>query len=1470
MKLKITALILTLLCCYGVHAQLTAAFSVSATEGCSPFKVQFSNQSFGTSGGTTYEWDFGNGNISYLSDPQAIYTEVKAYTVKLTLRDGGKVSTSSQTITVHPVPEFDLVADMDKVCIPSSVQFTVKPKPGQAAFSAFHWDFGDGLTERGYGATNGHAYSFPIEPSVAVTVTNQYGCYQTLRRDGLVKVLPALNVAFNATEEILCRTTDAVQFRNTTTGPGTLSYSWDFGDGTTSAVKEPSHVFNKKGIYTVALQVKSSEGCVITQTKQDYLNVASFQAKFDMPEKVCAWTMMQLQSTSVPATSDLHWTIGDAGDWYNTEPYFQTPETGNLKVRLIAGFGACYDTLVQEKPILPRPEIAEFSSKQLNFCGYPYTVEFTDNTPGSVKSEWSFDWAYNPPMVMETGNKVKRDFFRDDHIVWLRSTNKEGCSAETIQSIYVKSDQVRIVNHTDVPGTFINCDSVAAQFEVFSELTIKKYNWDLGNGATSSEANPIGKYTKPGNYPIKLIYETEEGCKNTLQAADLITVTGRMTPDFDVLQDTVCGANFFLIQNKSKAETDAYGQYHSFWYLNDELTSFYSPESDFWTKVSRPGDYTVKLVLQNPWCSAELTKEKAFYAKGPFPRIISAVNTCEGDRGEVVFTQETLGNATYWEWDFGDGTKQVFTTNEPTVAHHYKESGTYGVSLKVREGDCTIQTYSLNFNVMVKPTNMRLLSSKERICKDDPLSIQLLGMGQVAHFNSYIFVDHYEYEDGSRYLGFFNGSIMYSSEGRDELFNVDPLHKAIRAITVNSLGCYDTSTYLNYTIVGAAADFKVTGDGACFKNAITLTDASVKDGTEIVSWLWDFGDGTQKESATNTPVSHTYENPGNYYVALRIRDQSGCGNFASTAAQSISVYGPKAEFYVGPEYQLNSTISFSNATNTYGANSVEYKWDFGDGTQSTEAYPSKTYTVAGNYTVTLQATDPSTGCRSVVSHSFTVRDFRFAFAKSMSYVQSSCPPVVVQFYNQSVNYTRYVWDFGDGYTLENVPAPSHTYEKPGKYRVKLLVYGHNGLEGMVEDSVSVSLPQPVFSSDKMAYCAGDPVTLQSPTKGISLFTWDFGDGQVAGGTDLKTTHSYSRPGTYNPVLLVTDTNGCTQAVQLNGIAVRKGPELTIGPDDPEVCRGALVQLVASGGLSYEWMPAAGLSRSDIPNPTTIAVNDIRYTVTAKDEIGCATTAYKDIKVVQKEEVSLTASRTEICLGESAQLQAGGTATIRWIGGTDGLNNNAIANPVATPRQTNTYQVVGSDHKGCFSDTAAITIAVRPLPAVDAGPGASIVAGNSFSIPLTASSDVTRYTWSPAQFLDCSNCAQPIARPQTDMTYTVTVFNQYNCTASDTVQLQLICSTTGAAIPNAFSPNGDGKNDRFVIQGVAKINSLIIFDRWGTKVYERKNFFPSDREQCWDGNLRGTPVPAGTYVYFAELECKPGELITRKGSLVLVR
>ncbi len=131
---------------------------------------------------------------------------------------------------------------------------------------------------------------------------------------------------------------------------------------------------------------------------------------------------------------------------------------------------------------------------------------------------------------------------------------------------------------------------------------------------------------------------------------------------------------------------------------------------------------------------------------------------------------------------------------------------------------------------------------------------------------------------------------------------------------------------------------------------------------------------------------------------------------------------------------------------------------------------------------------------------------------------------------------------------------------------------------------------------------------------------------------------------------------------------------------------------------------------------------------------------------------------------------------------------------------------------------------------------------------------------------------PRNREMASMQYVVEVSNNYVCSAKDSVLLKAGCNEKGIFIPTAFTPNSDGLNDRFTVNGmgVSIIKSLRIFNRWGEIVFEKRNFYPNDYNAAWNGKYRGVDAPAETYVYVADLECNTGEALIKKGSVTLIR
>jgi gliding motility-associated-like protein len=164
----------------------------------------------------------------------------------------------------------------------------------------------------------------------------------------------------------------------------------------------------------------------------------------------------------------------------------------------------------------------------------------------------------------------------------------------------------------------------------------------------------------------------------------------------------------------------------------------------------------------------------------------------------------------------------------------------------------------------------------------------------------------------------------------------------------------------------------------------------------------------------------------------------------------------------------------------------------------------------------------------------------------------------------------------------------------------------------------------------------------------------------------------------------------------------------------------------------------------------------------------------------------------------------------------------------------------------------------------------VFAGTSSQLHASGSPDIVKWEWSPAKYLDCTNCASPNVTPMEPVNYTLTVATADGCTTTDTVSVKLLCGKSQIYIPNAFTPNHDGLNDVFRIrgQGVSRIDHFTIYDRWGELVFECSNLPIDDKNAAWDGFYKGKPVPAGSYVYIVQMSCSD-QSFTRRGSVTVI-
>ncbi|HLP19330.1 MAG TPA: gliding motility-associated C-terminal domain-containing protein, partial [Chitinophagales bacterium] len=322
-------------------------------------------------------------------------------------------------------------------------------------------------------------------------------------------------------------------------------------------------------------------------------------------------------------------------------------------------------------------------------------------------------------------------------------------------------------------------------------------------------------------------------------------------------------------------------------------------------------------------------------------------------------------------------------------------------------------------------------------------------------------------------------------------------------------------------------------------------------------------------------------------------------------------------------------------------------------------------------------------------------------------------------------------------------------------------------------------------------------------------------------------------------LTVTDGHSCSAS---QTYVVGQPQPLTIAATvTPVACAGRTdgqVQIQVNGGVApftYNWANASGQTLL-----TNLAAGN--YDVTVVDNSGCSVAGGYIIGTMPAMVVSPVvhnASCAEVDNGSIDLAITGGTAAYAFDWSND-ANTSALSNLAE-----GAYAVTVTDARNC-SVTADYTITNDYTLTVDATQSTTINLGEA--IQLNAVTNVNHgnvYTWSPANTLNCGNCASPEATPTANTFYTVNVVDANGCRALDTLTIS-VNSITDIFIPNAFSPNGDGNNDAFQLFGdissIAYLD-LRVFNRWGEMVFEsnKHNF-------TWDGTYKGEVVPQGVYIY----------------------
>ena len=1325
------------------------------TFGCNPpFSTTFIN--LNNDPNVTYTWDFGN-NQSYTgpAPPTITYTESGSYDVSLIGID--QISGCRDTLTFENYINVGYPAD-----------FTYTPEGGCEDLTAYFtdnssyvaqsvlWDFGDGTTSSSPNPT--HVFTEP--GCFTVTLTRIVdGCTSVVTNETCINVEPEPDVWYANDNNIGCTIPHTVNF----SGASVLAtdWLWDFGDGTTSTLQNPTHTYTTFGTYPVTLTVTGANGCS-NDTTINTINVTELAGGvvtdfYDgcIPLQVT----LEDNSTTVSPIISWYWEVQDNGNPVFTStqqnPTFMIADTGVYDVVLIiTNTLGCIDTLLLEEIIEAGDELqVVFEAVPVEAC-VDQTIQFTDLTIGDI-DEWYWNFGDGGNAFEENPEYAYSDTgYYDVSLV----VNQNGCESFAFYEDYIHA-------MAPVAGFSVDnfCDNQLYREFVNSAIGADSTFWNFGvlnsTTDTSSLTNPSFTFPAPGIYTVtQWVYNSMTMCSH--QTTREVHITSPEA-QFNISPHQGCVP---LLAQMEDISIDAI-QWQ--WFSVNGVISDDTLQNPYIT-YNNPGLYTndISLVVTDVnGCQDSIVLMDSILVNIPQAAFTSDITTGCAPL-EVSFIDLSVNNyfaeVVAWSWDFGPGLG-TSTLQNPTFT--FQNLGTYDVVLTVTDSwGCTHTTTLEDYVDVTSPVADFVVDTLS--CTQHDMPFQSISSGWQLTYT-------WDFGDGTTGIG---SNLMHQ-------YTVEGIYTACLQIT-DGYGCTDMICK-DIEVADPNADFTVDSTFAsCPPLPVNFTNFS----TNASSYLWDFGDNNAPSDFENP--SYVYITPGVFDVTLIAIRTAACQD-TLVFDNLIVLDGP-----VG-EYSLTPDTSCVPAVVTFVASSPEtyiYMWDFGEGIIDTSATPilydsvEYVYDSIGTYTPTLSLLN-STGCfRTLpVVSSVYVAGLEVDFEASKTAICNDDPAIsFTPTFDATEPITSVEWFFENGNPAASTEMqPIVNFTVPGTHDVMLIIHTELCSDTLLKaDYIGVGeVPTASFIMSADEGC--EPLTVTFTDNSfvangtIQQWNWDFGDGTTS--TSQNPTHVFG-PGVDIAISLeVTSDAGCTDNYFDNALVyaltdIDAGDNVTVCIGEPTQLHGAIYGDTSQ--VDYYWSPASGLSCTDCLEPWVSNPTDtITYTLNVTNAENCTATAevtvfvapYEAPQIVLPEDTTLCAEQVFHIMLDIANNVS--IFTYNWDSSVPGLScyDNCF-NPVASPEVTSTYVVTVTTDQGCQA-VDSITIGVQDQFQEFAGEDRIICEGDSTVLDATFGANPQ---WLYSTGLSCAYCAEPIASPDSTTVYIVQVTtHDFGCNIIDSIVVAVL-------------------------------------------------------------------------------------------------
>jgi PKD repeat protein len=647
---------------------------------------------------------------------------------------------------------------------------------------------------------------------------------------------------------------------------------------------------------------------------------------------------------------------------------------------------------------------------------YGFTVDFGSSNVSRIKfqSTCSLDVTLDESSDFEPQNLIFKsagDFLSELTV-----------SSATSEDV---DEHIITIQNKQAPTISVDNDNLCVGSQVTfaatenSGMTLTSWDWDFGDGNSSLLPEPVNQYNIVDEYEVTLNAIASNNCHN--RVVKEIAIFNPPTSSFTLPVDSpTCTNQDYTFTNSSSSDVGSSPTWQ--WFVNGNQVS---ATEDLVASFSTNNSQSIQLIATIPGCSVQSTQNFMVQKQGLLTDFLID-GQCIGD--QVIFTNQTIGAAISYEWDFGDGN----TASSQNSQHTYSGIGAYTVTLVAENADGCNNSSTKTLTIRSKPAPNFSLDLPPFSCSGTPSQL----------INS---TPNPSDSNISSWSWNFGDPLNGTSTLKDPLYTF--LNPGDYTVSLTARTNFDCSTTINkpVTIVAAPA-INFTNTPTCLNQGTQFTDAS---GSNIKLWLWRIGNSTY---TFNNPI-HVFSSPGDHNVQLTVTANNNC---TANVTRTIKVpLPPLLDFSVQNACE-GQAAAFQNTTLSPGDPVVSSTWDFASRATRIGSPVQYAFTPANTYVVKMNSTHQS-GCVYTISKNITI--LPAPTARFSATPTSGVPPLTVQFANQSTGAVSYQWKFNDkNNSTSALSSPSFQFNDLGDYVVDLVATSNAGCSSTVSGKISVIVP----------------------------------------------------------------------------------------------------------------------------------------------------------------------------------------------------------------------------------------------------------------------------------------------------------------------------------------------------------------------------------------------------------------------------